>query len=559
MKAIAQKYILPLASWRMNRGVRYGLLLLCFTLTFSSCYDDKGNYDYHALDPVAIDTTGAGIQGEYAIMRFDTLVLEPKVYFQGVQVTDGVAVPLAYQWTIFSAMSGSGANAVVDTIGHERRLNAVINRTGGNYYVQLVVTNLNDGIRQFWRVPVAVSEVFDGGWMAFYERADQPGYSDLALIFNPWTKLNANYNRYYTNLYETTNGELLKGNPIRCLDIAVSLASGNNYVGLCTDYTLVGVSETGIMKALEFNEFFHEPPATMAPTWYGEHGSGVMSGQSSEVLLNGNQIYTNTYSFSATEGRNTRFGVPKFSEGIGELAPWNAEVPNTLNYGIVVYDQTYQCFRYAGYNSAQLETFAEQDPDFCVFDVNNTGMTFVMADWGRGTSQGVGLRPFDYIIMERGTERFLAVTNFSSTSPLDSGIGIGLYPMNGLCPGISSATTMAASHVGSFIYYGTGNKVYTFAYDSQQPATVAWEAPSEEEEVTCVRIMKYYHGTVYGYGMVPTSDRLVHIATWNATTGQGRLYQYLINPASGILDTDEHYEYPIPGRVKDMAWKFSMQ
>lgn len=535
------------------------IVILSFTLVLmAACYDDKGNYDYHELEMVTIDTAGTTIQSEYAIMRFDTLRLEPKVFYEGREVTDDQQAPLDYQWTIFSATSGAGASAAIDTIGTERILDAIINRTGGNYFVQLVVTNRNDGIRQFFRIPVAVSEVFDGGWMVFYERADRAGYADLALIFNPWTKLNVNYNRYYTNLYETTNGEPLQGHPIRCLDIAVSLASGNNYVGLCTDYTLVGVSENGIEKALDFPDFFHEAPATMKPIWYGQHGSGVMSGQSSEVLLNDNTIYTNTYSFSATEGRNTRFGVAKFTNDLGELAPWNAEVPNTLNYGIVVYDQTHHCFRYAAYNSAQLEHFAPQDLTIAAFDINNTGMDFVMADWGKGTSQGVGLRPFDYIIMRKGSSHYLAVTNFSSSYPTDTNIGVALYPMDELCPDIDKATSISASHVGSFIYYTAGNKVYTFAYDSQLPATEAWAAP-DGEEVTCVRIMKYYHGTVYGYGMVPHSDNLLHIATWNPTLQQGHVYQYLINPASGILNTQSHYHYPIPGRVKDMAWKFSLQ
>lgn len=537
----------------------FHLLLISLVLSLAaSCYDDKGNYDYHELEVVRIDTAGAGFQSEYAIMRFDVLTLEPNIYFEGKQVTADNQAPLDYLWTIFSATSGSGSSAVVDTIGRERILNAPITRTGGNYYVQLVVTNRHDGIRQFFRVPVAVSEVFDGGWMVFYERADQPGTSDLALIYNPWTKLNANYNRYYTNLYETTNGEPLQGHPIRCLDIAVSLASGNNYVGLCTDHTLVGVSENGIEKALEFNEFFHEAPSTMRPTWYGQHGSGVMSGQSSEVLFNDNTIYTNTYSFSATEGRTTRFGVPKFADGLGELAPWNAEIPNTLNYGIVVYDQTNQCFRYAAYNSAQLEYFGEQDLSAAAFDINHTGMTLLMADWGKGTSQGVGLRPYDYILMAKGESRYLAVANFSSSYPTDNNIGIGLYPMDDLCPDIANATSMAASHVGNFIYYTAGNTLYNFAYDSRLPATVAWTAP-EGEELTCVRIMKYYHGTIYGYGMVPSSDNLVHIATWNPETEEGHVYEYLINPASGILNSSECYDYPIPGKVKDMAWKFSMQ
>jgi len=532
------------------------LYILPIIALLTSCFEDKGNYDYHDLEDVKIDTTDVGMLKEYSIMRFDTLHLEPKVYFEGAEATD--KSPLTYQWTIFSANSGSGASAVIDTIGTERILNAPITRTGGNYYVQLIVTNSNDGIRKFFRVPVAVSEVFDGGWMVFYERADNPGNSDLALIYNPWTKLNANYNRYYTDLYETTNGELLPGRPIRCLDIAVSLASGNNYVGLCTDKTLVGVSENGIEKALAFADFFHNPPAEEAPVWYGEHGSGVMSGQSSEVFFNGNQIYTNTYSFSATQGRTTKFSVAKFADGIGTLAPWNAEVPNTLNYGVVVYDQTYHKFMYAGYNAAKLQSFGEQDSNTAAFDVNNTGMELLMGDWGRGESMGVSLRPYDYIIMRKSSEYYLAVANFATTNPQSTAIGVGLYPMNSLCPDIASVSSMAASHVGSFIYYGAKDKVYTFAYDSKQPASEAWTAP-EGEEVTCVRVMKYYHGTVYGYGMVPKSDNLIHIATWSKTEKKGHVYQYLINPASGILSTDKCYDYSIPGKVKDMAWKFSMQ
>ncbi len=545
----------------MNKIQIVGTMLVALTLLcLGACYEDKGNYDYNVLDKVSIDTVGTGMLSEYALMRFDTLELNPEVLFNGRKVSDGADAPLNYLWTIYSAVSGSGANAVIDTIGNARCLKAEINRTGGNYYVQLVVTNRNDKIRQFMRIPVSVSEVFDGGWMVFYERNDIPGTSDLALIYNPWTKLHANYNRYYTNVYETTNGTPLEGKPIRCLDIAVSLASGNNYVGLCTDRTLVGVSENGIEKAMTFADFFHNVPSTESPTWYGEHGAGVMSGQNSEIVINDNKVYTNTYSFSNTEGRTTRFGVAKFANGeIGTLAPWNAELPNTLNYGVVVYDQTYHKFRYAAYNDARLQEFGEQDANVTAFDVNNTGMNFVMADWGRGISQGMNIRPYDYIVMSKGNERYLAVTNFASTTPESTNIGVGLYALNDLCPDILNISSFAASHVGSFVYYSAGHRLYDFAYDSNQPAIVAWEAPSADETITCVRIMKYYHGTVYGYGLVPRADNLVHIATWNETTHEGKVYQYLINPASGLLKMDSHYEYSIPGCVKDMAWKFSMQ
>lgn len=52
-------------------------------VAFTSCYKDEGNYDYHLLDEVRIDTTGTGIQSQYAIMRYDTLHLEPRIFFNG--------------------------------------------------------------------------------------------------------------------------------------------------------------------------------------------------------------------------------------------------------------------------------------------------------------------------------------------------------------------------------------------------------------------------------------------------------------------------------------------
>ena len=538
-----------------------GAITFVFT-TLLSCYEDKGNYEYHELEEVNIDTIGTGMLSEYAIMRYDTLRIAPNIYFEGELVTSESITPLDYMWTIFSANTGIGADVKTDTIGYSQALDTIITRKGGVYYVQLAVTNRHDGIRQFFRTLVSVSETFDGGWMVFYERADKPGYSDLSLIHNEWVKSGSKTNRIYKNLYSENNeGEFLPGYPVRCLDIAVSLVSGNNYIGLCTDQTLVGVSENGFNRALEFGEFFYQQPANEAPIWYGQHGSGVMSGQNSEICINDGAIYTNTYSFSATEGRTTKFGMPKRSEDeVGELAPWNAEVAHTLNYGVIVYDQTNKCFRYAAYNSSKLEKFAAQDETKHGADIiNNTGMTMLFSDWGKGTTSGVSLAPHDYSIMAEGTNRYLIVTNFSSSAPTDDNICIGKYKLTGKCGQINNATTMAASNVGSFIYYGAGNKLYRYAYDAKGMAKAIWTASDSEEEVVCVRIMKYYHGTVYGYGMVPSSDNLVHIATWNEKTQKGHLYQYKIDPASGDLKTNKCYDYDIPGKVKDMAWKFSMQ
>ena len=78
-------------------------------MAMGACYDDEGNYDYHELDEVVIDTVGANIQPQYAIMRFDTLRLQPNIFFNGKRVANDADAPLDYLWTIYSATTGAGA------------------------------------------------------------------------------------------------------------------------------------------------------------------------------------------------------------------------------------------------------------------------------------------------------------------------------------------------------------------------------------------------------------------------------------------------------------------
>ena len=101
------------------RSLIFSLFLVLMVL-ISACYEDKGNYDYHELESVEIDTTGTDMLPEYSIMRFDTLHLNPHVYYEGREVNDASDAPLDYEWTIFSATSGAGANQTVDVIGNQK-------------------------------------------------------------------------------------------------------------------------------------------------------------------------------------------------------------------------------------------------------------------------------------------------------------------------------------------------------------------------------------------------------------------------------------------------------
>lgn len=130
-------------------------------------------------------------------------------------------------------------------------------------------------------------------------------------------------------------------------------------------------------------------------------------------------------------------------------------------------------------------------------------------------------------------------------------------------PEVKNATTFAVNTTGFYAYYGSGNKLYKVLYD-EGSADVAWSAPDANETVVCVRTQKHYFALFMNETQpspmnVPNMGEVIHIATWNESTRQGKLYEYKIIPSNGNILTDgEHYEYVVPGKIKDMAYKFSM-
>lgn len=48
--------------------LKYILLTVVTCLSLWGCYDDKGNYDYHDLDEIVIDSTGAWDSGRIILL-----------------------------------------------------------------------------------------------------------------------------------------------------------------------------------------------------------------------------------------------------------------------------------------------------------------------------------------------------------------------------------------------------------------------------------------------------------------------------------------------------------
>ena len=330
----------------------------------------------------------------------------------------------------------------------------------------------------------------------------------------------------------------MDGNPIRIMRPAVDLAKGSDPVFIQTDKDFCGLNNDTFERILNLNQMFYETPSTLGLSYYGV--KSVAGG--GEIIINDNKLYTSSFSGLS---RNDFFGQAKTGD-YGSLAPYASEVKN-MAFDAVVYDNTNGKFLGVNRAGISLVPFASQDAT-CPVDVNNVGMKYVMSDWGRNYQE--------YYIMDKDDNRYLLTANFNTANSATNNIGTGLYNITN-SPNVKDMTSIAAPFMGEFLLYSAANSVYCLRYASSTEAVPLWTAPDTDEEVTCVRLQKYYFRTIF-LAIMPNANTVMHVATWNKRTNEGKLYEFTINPASGVIMGDPLI-YNVPGKVKDMAWKYVME
>lgn len=517
----------------------FSICILLSFLTMVGCVEDNGNYTYTDIDQVVIDTTGRNIQSDYVVSRFDTLTIAPRIIYNGQEISNGDNAPLDYVWTLYTTHSGAGVDYTVDTLATTCVLHQPITRTAGEYRLQLTVRNRDNGVEEYFQTTCKVEESITAGWMVLYEPADEPSSTDIGLVVNEWTKKNIIRNREFWDLYKSSNGAHLEGAPLTVLHTAANLAQGDAIM-IFTTKTFAGVNYATLEKIMTFDNLFYHVPSSYDVSYYGANGAMAFG----ETVINANKVYTT--SFMAR--RNDFFGVAK-SGSYGKLASWASATHGTM-FDAVVYDQTAQRFLCCPRGGVSLLSFAPQDPNGA-FDVNNVGMELLMGDYGNSVNY------YDYLLFAKGEERYLAVANFGTRSNQQlPNIGVALYNIS-KSPDIQNATSWQSAYLGQFVLYSAGNKVYNLAYNRSTEGKVLWTAPNPDEEVTCVRLQKYYSMALHSR-IMPYANQIIHIATWNSKAKEGKLYEYLTNPASGAL-IGEPKVYKVPGKVKEMGWKYAME
>lgn len=231
-------------------------MLLCLSMAlglFTSCYEDKGNYDYISEDDAAGVVLGS-MEGATVKVN-DVLKIVP-------QMKGGEGDNFTYLW--YTLSSGT-YNVTKDTLSQERILDVPVNLKEGKYTLYYQVTNQSNGVFRSVEAPLTVTasdvtsgwyvmkEVSGGTDFDYYSLDGQKTVNDFltsSLGMEPlkgspvgMVFLNASYNHEEEN----TNGTTTKETGLSAYHIMST-----------QDFITLNGSDFSLLKNLE-QEFYEAP------------------------------------------------------------------------------------------------------------------------------------------------------------------------------------------------------------------------------------------------------------------------------------------------------------
>ena len=166
----------------------YVILTLAFiSLSMTACYKDLGNYDYHDINELAIDS----ILSFYTVDQFDTLKIDPLL--TGTQYSDSSR--FAYVWEIAG-----------DTVSTHLNLRYRVMNSPGEKYCRFIVTDKETGVREYtyFYTTVVSATAVDGILLL----GNYDGHSELS--FKRLDRMEAPFQE---NIFQVINGEYLGMQP----------------------------------------------------------------------------------------------------------------------------------------------------------------------------------------------------------------------------------------------------------------------------------------------------------------------------------------------------------
>lgn len=491
-------------------------ILFATGVFFTGCYKDKGNYDYTELPDFRIDTTQLRLQ--YLVLQFEELDIEPPLIYSGDPSV------LSYNWKIYTRQ---GQTRPVTDISSEKALRYTVSQTPGSYTIEYTVTNTVTGERAMERFELTVTNALSDGWMVLHEKG---GVSDIDFLKTQELLPALQEDELIRDVYSSLNdGEKITSKAIQIVNSKMkrNATRTDNMVYVLTEESITRLSGDDFTKVQSNAGLFFLPPPVIKPQRYTVP-AGTLAFY--EVLINNGDLHEILTGYTDNNGQfSTRMSGDYIAS---PYVPMNPPILTTA-----IYDEKNGRFLSLGFVQTQLQPYREAVPG-SLFDLNTINKKLLYLEGG--------FNNYDYCVFadrEGGDARYLYVIAFSRATAGTA--AIGLYNMSG-AQDIAQAACYAIGNRGNVFYYAAGSTIYFYDYSGSNASRIEHSFPSAEK-ITSMKLFKKTGHALNG--------KLLFVATFNETSGEGKLYQVPVNEVNGVVDAAGIKSFSGFGKIIDMNLK----
>jgi hypothetical protein len=506
----------------MNKFITYHLIM-ALGIFFTACHEDKGNYDYRELVDFYVDPQG--IPGNITVTQFRTLHLPSNLVYGGNKDD------LEYAWLVFKQGATILEETTIDTLATTENLAAPVPVLPGTYTLVFTAMERESKRSTLQSYSLTVEGAIGTGLLVLHEKN---GSVDCDLVKTRTLVGSLARDTVLRTIYSQANpGYPLSGKPLQ-----MAVNTRLVYIYLFTDTDAVRLSPVDMSIMARFDGLFFSVPGTAKPQGYNLTGGGNF-----ETLINdGKYHFIPIVYVSLGAEKDALFTAA--AAGDYYAAPYVVQA-SILSLP-VFYDQAGMRFCVYSTDAVPISSTAPGN----AFDFSNVGkkMVYMESGFGTGNVHSIFKNP-----VEDGS-RYLYLMNVN-TSASSSFKANAAYDISAW-PDIANARYFTLSTRGPVGFYATDNKVYRYTYSSndftvQPTAQEAWPYIPAGETITAIQLVKYAGSSVPS----STLDRYLLIATYNETSGEGKLYVIEIDVVNGLCTTTPVAIYDQFGKVTNMTFK----
>lgn len=474
--------------------------LFLVSLSLSSCYKDKGNYDIAPVDVIKIGGPSYA-SNNYTLVQSNTLNIKPEFTFTGDPET------LEYTWKVYPASAKTG-DPSIQTISNAKELVYEIKLPVADYSVLLEIKDPKTGVVRSKTYGLKVTVRGAQGFLVLNTK--EGNLQDIDVIPNNAVPGGVIYGVFSTNnKFELKDALKLK----MCLSL--TYREGNLYVlGKTGGYMF----NQNYVQLQEAKNWFFDVPEQIIPSAMYHDGLNTF-------IINNGSVHT---TYSAAPPALFTFRTP------GNYKTTKAVFMGTR--GIIYDELNHRFLKCTKSSAATIERITVNPAD--AFDVDAIGnKTCLHFDHNKqpATAATIEHKPIAYckdnesgkvFAYKFGLYRSL-VTYAESVTEVTA-------------PGFATATAYVSASNNQLTYYAAGNKIYV--YDSV--TDIAREVYAfADNNVSIDRLMT-------------NGQQLLAVA--NSKTGNSGAVYFFKLEGTGSFEGNTHFsKYDGFGKIQDVEYKFS--